>query len=134
LEKRKVDIFIARDSAQKRRKRRRRKNLSLSLSPHEKAQRKNGTTQIIDTPIIVRWRVCFATVNAVDDDDDDDAHPKRGDDDDANDCDENETKSSKKKNRMQRLSETESGRAFERKLSAVEAPVGKVGDAIFGEE
>lgn len=73
-------------------------------------------------------------MNAVDDDDDDDAHPKRGDDDDANDCDENETKSSKKKNRMQRLSETESGRAFERKLSAVEAPVGKVGDAIFGEE
>ena len=72
-------------------------------------------------------------MNAVDDDDDDDAHPKRGDDDN-DDCDENEAKSSKRKNRMQRLSETESGRAFERKLSAVEAPVGKVGDAIFGEE
>ena len=74
-----------------------------------------------------------------DDDDDDDAqHPKRGDDgdddnDDEND-DENEAKSSKETSRVQRLSETKPGRAFERKLSAVEAPVGKISHAIFSEE
>ena len=80
---------------------------------------------------MIRWTLFCDSGDDDDDDDDDDAHPKRGDDDD---CDENEAKKSSKTNRVQRLSETKSGRAFERELSAVEAPVGKIGYGIFSEE
>ena len=134
-------------------KRRRHKNLALSLSLFSRNGPERNETTRIDTRIIIRLefilrrrfgaRLCardsvnFVLRQSGDDDDDDDAqHPKRADNDDNDDddCDENEAKSSKTNNREQRLSETKPGRAFERKLSAVEAPVGKISHAIFSEE